>query len=139
MTTKPRKLSHLSSPPHQADANREVHSDRALPQFVSRSGRLLLVVVVMLGPGVVVASVAIGRESLIRATMVNFWLFAHLSSNSCVFSNLSQTSYIFKCLHKFAPRLSVVQSRPANILLFATLVLDVLFYFVSTLDFFIYK
>ncbi|KAF3607448.1 hypothetical protein DY000_02051145 [Brassica cretica] len=68
MTTKLRKLSRLSSPPHQADANREVHSDKALPQFVSRSGRLLLVVVVMLGAGVVaagivVASVAIHRES----------------------------------------------------------------------------
>ncbi|KAL0715526.1 hypothetical protein Bca4012_064848 [Brassica carinata] len=66
----------------------ELHSDRSQLQSASRRSRLVLVVVVMIGTGVVVAgivkaSVADQRQSLILATMAALDYLHLWSFHSC--------------------------------------------------------
>lgn len=120
--------------PLSATSNRELESNRATAIRV-KSSRLLLVVVVMLGTRVVAARIVVAlvadrRKSFTGATMVNFWLFARLIFQSCLFSNLSQTSCLFKFIYEFVSRPLIVQPRPRKYYDFAILVLAVLFCFV---------
>ena len=114
------------------DLKPKLHSNITLPLSTSRSNLLLLAVVVMLGTrvvdiGIVDTLVADRRESFTGATMVKFWLFAHL-----VLQLLFILKFVskFYYIHEYFQKLLIVQYRPSKYSDYATLVQAVLFHFV---------
>ena len=105
--------------PLSATSNPKLNSDIALPLSTSRSNRFLLAVV------------ADRRESFAGATMVKFWLFAHL-----VLQLLFILKFVskFYYVHEYFPKLLIVQSRPSKYSDFAKLVHAVLFHLVYAPD-----